>query len=163
MSRTQIVLVALLSLAAPLSVSGCVATLEAEPAYVEVSNVPSNIEIYPHEYYEGRTVYLVHDNWYYRDGTRWAYYRQEPAPLNRRRMYIQQAPPASRAPPSAARAPVRVAPPARGQSVRGANHAERGSARPAARPVPAPPAHGVQHYRRDDNHAERRENRGDDR
>ena len=168
MFRTQIVLIALSSLATLLSVSGCVASLQADPGYVEVSSVPANIEVYPHEYYEGRTVYLVNDNWYYRDGARWVYYSQEPAPLNQRRMYIQQAPSASRrysAPPSAYIGPVNAAPPAqRGQRVRSDdNHAERDSARPAARPAVAPPARRVQNQRSNDSHADRRENRGSER
>lgn len=83
------------SLVTPPALGGCVATLQAEPAYVEASPVPANIEIYPHTFYEGRTVYFVNDNWYYRDGPRWAYYRQEPAPLYQRRTYIQRAPPAA--------------------------------------------------------------------
>ena len=52
----------------------------------------------------------------YRDGARWVYYRQEPAPLNQRRMYIQQAPPASRrysATPPTHREPTRAAPASR--------------------------------------------------
>jgi len=145
MFRTRIVLVALSSLVTLLSFTGCVASLQAEPAYVEVSNVPANIEIYPHEYYEGRTVYLVNDNWYYRDGARWVYYRQEPAPLNQRRMYIQQAPPASRrysATPASHREPTRAAP---------ASHREPTRAAPASR--------RVQRAHSDDNHADRHEDR----
>jgi len=137
MYRLPTFLVGLLSLAILPTVVGCVASLQAEPVYVEASDVPVNVEVYPHTYYEGRTVYLVNDHWYYRDGTRWQYYREEPAPLNRHRTYIQQAPPARR---------YVVSPPDR-----------------TARAVVAPPARRVQReraHRRDD---DTRESRGHER
>jgi len=110
------VLVGLLGLAMLSALGGCYVGLQADSAYVETSYVPSNIEAYPHRYYEGRTVYYVNERWHYRDGARWAYYRQEPAPLYRQRTYVQQAPPANRhifASPPVRIAPRAPAPPAR--------------------------------------------------
>jgi hypothetical protein len=37
------------------------------------------------EYFDGRPVYWYHNNWFYRDGQRWSYYRSEPAYLRDRR------------------------------------------------------------------------------
>ena len=102
MFRYPKILIAVASLVTLPALGGCYATLQGDPAYVEVSSVPANIEIYPHTFYEGRTVYYVNDNWYYQDGPRWVYYRQEPAPLYQHRTYYQQrnyiqpAPPANR-------------------------------------------------------------------
>lgn len=85
--------------------AGCHAYVEPEtPAAtyeVTYGDVPTNIEVYPHTYYEGRPVYLYQGRWYYQDGGRWAYYRNEPPPLMqyRQRHYVQQAPPAPRSYP----------------------------------------------------------------
>jgi len=76
--------------------SGCVARVGEPVAYAEADYVPATITTYPSTVYEGRTVYYYGDRWYYRDGGRWAYYRHEPAPLYRRRAYVQAAPPAPR-------------------------------------------------------------------
>jgi len=119
------ILFALSGLALLATLGGCVASLQAEPVYVESGPVPVNIEIYPHTYYEGRTVYYVDNHWRYRDGARWAYYREEPAPLYRQRSYVQQAPPADRrqsAPPRVQRAPAAEAPPRRGVERRHDDH-----------------------------------------
>lgn len=90
--------------------TGCVARVTPAPAYVEATYVPDDIEYYPHTVYDGRVVYLVDDRWYYREGPRWVYFRDEPAPLYRQRAYayrqypyyyrqrpyVQQAPRANR-------------------------------------------------------------------
>jgi hypothetical protein len=71
--------------------SGCYARETVGPPAVEVTaGVPDAIETYPSTTYEGRPVYLYRDHWYYRDGGgRWAYYRDEPAPLHEHRMRVQ--------------------------------------------------------------------------
>jgi hypothetical protein len=73
---------------------GCYATAGGytEADYVEVETVPPHVEIYPHYYYGGRTVYLVDGRWYYRRGPRWVYYRDEPVELHRHRVHVQRAP-----------------------------------------------------------------------
>lgn len=102
--------------------SGCYAHAYVEPAYVEPVYVPPNVEVYPHYYYEGQTVYLIDNRWYTRHGDRWVYYRSEPEPLRRHRVEVYAAPRArpyepvrvapTRVAPRAA-APAYVAPPAR--------------------------------------------------
>ena len=81
------------------ALTGCTARTSPEPAYAttEVTSAPVQIETYPSTVYEGRTVYLYNDHWYYRDRGRWAYYRKEPAPLSRHRHSVHTAPPAPRA------------------------------------------------------------------
>jgi hypothetical protein len=82
----------------------CTIHTSREPVGVtEVTSAPANLEAYPSTEYEGRTVYLVDDRWVYFDGTRWVRYASEPpelesrrATLQRRRPYVQQAPPATR-------------------------------------------------------------------
>ena len=92
-----------LALAVPLTSIGCAA--EVEPVtpvgYAEVTYAPApvaetQIESYPHTWYENRPVYLVNGQWWYRDGGRWAYYAHEPEHLQRTRGYVQEAPPARR-------------------------------------------------------------------
>jgi hypothetical protein len=69
---------------------GCYA--QAGPGYADVTSAPVpvapsvQIETYPSTTYEGRTVYLYQDRWYYRDGPRWSYYHDEPRPLYDHRM-----------------------------------------------------------------------------
>jgi hypothetical protein len=60
-----------------------------EPAYVEVTSAPVEIEAGPVIVYEGRPHYLYHDHWYYRDRGHWRYYRHEPSFLieHRRRIH----------------------------------------------------------------------------
>jgi hypothetical protein len=65
------------------------------PVYLTSETIPIDIETYPSTVYEGRTVYLYGDRWYYRDRDRWTYYHTEPEQLRRHRQYIQQAPPAN--------------------------------------------------------------------
>lgn len=75
---------------------GCGAwTVTTEPVgVVTITSAPvADIEVYPNTVYEGRTVYLYDDRWYYRDGSEWRYYRQEPPPLAERRRHYHGAPP----------------------------------------------------------------------
>jgi hypothetical protein len=104
------------------TMSGCYAeaTTGADVEY-ETAAPAVDVEVYPHEYYEGHVVYLVGDHWYYRDGPRWVYYRHEPhvlyerravvrpGPVVRERAEVRRAPPAYRAAPPAYH---RAAPPA---------------------------------------------------
>lgn len=82
----------LLALGAALSLTGCMAEVSSEPAYAEVDYAPADIEVYPHTVYEGQTVYLVGDRWYYRRGPHWVYYTSEPPDLVRYRAHVNQAP-----------------------------------------------------------------------
>lgn len=87
---------------------GCYAEARTEPAYVDAVYVPPRVDVYPSYYYDGRVVYLVDGRWYFRHPRgHWVYYRREPEPLYRRRIHIQQAPPAA-----AERRRLRSAPPA---------------------------------------------------
>jgi hypothetical protein len=75
--------------------AGCYASAGTTTvAYAETTESPIEIDVvsYPHTYYEGRAVYFYQDRWYYRDGPRWVYYREEPQILYRQRGYVQQAP-----------------------------------------------------------------------
>lgn len=83
---------------AALLLGGCYVYAEPPTVYADASEAPVEVEVqsYPHAYYEGRPVYLYHDRWYYRAGSRWQYYRSEPVELRRQRSYVQQAPPARR-------------------------------------------------------------------
>jgi hypothetical protein len=94
---------------AAFALSGCYAYAGTPTVYAEAYEAPVAVDVqtYPSTYYEGRPVYLYRDRWYYRDGSRWQYYRSEPAELHRHRGYVQQAPAARRV-----EAP-RYAPPAR--------------------------------------------------
>jgi hypothetical protein len=103
------------------AVSGCYAEATTG-ADVEYADPIANVEVYPHEYYEGHVVYLVGDRWYYQAGPRWVYYRTEPQPLYQRRVVYSRQPvvvheraEVHRAPPAPPRyetEPVRTAPPA---------------------------------------------------
>jgi len=95
------------------AIDGCVASLPGEPVYVEAAYVPVDLTFYPNTNYEGRNVYYIHDHWYYRDGTRWAYYPQEPRLLHEHRASITRTSPERRrsvAEPSVRRAPSATAP-----------------------------------------------------
>jgi hypothetical protein len=116
-SKVRTLLLGALAFGTAGSLGGCYAHAGAEPAYVETTYVPAHVETYPSYYYEGRTVYLIDERWYYRQPTgRWVYYREEPPTLYRQRMVVRQAPPARPRPPAAPahhrEAPVRDAPPA---------------------------------------------------
>jgi hypothetical protein len=69
------------------ALTGCIAwaasstPVKADPIYVEVQTAPAHVETYPQTVYEGRPVYYVDGRWYYQNGPRWAYYREEPRPL----------------------------------------------------------------------------------
>ncbi|HEY4104105.1 MAG TPA: hypothetical protein VGM44_09445 [Polyangiaceae bacterium] len=98
--------------------SGCYAEADAEPAYVDATVAPVDVDVAPQYYYGGRTVYFVNDHWYTRDHGRWVYYRREPRELVRRREVIRRAP----------RAPNRVIQreaPHRAASPRRTTHARR--------------------------------------
>jgi hypothetical protein len=90
-----------------LGTTGCMATVDAQPAYVVTSeapvvtseapvvyvqSAPVNIEAYPREYYGGRYVYLADGRWYSRSPRGWAVYHREPIELGRRRVVIERAP-----------------------------------------------------------------------
>lgn len=79
-------------LATSTGVAGCYAEATTG-AVVRAEYAPAHVEVYPHEYYEGRVVYLVGDRWYYRDGPHWVYYVREPQPLVERRVIIRRAHP----------------------------------------------------------------------
>ncbi len=99
--------------AAPLSTAcgawGVSAGVSQPVGYVEVTSAPLDVAYAPQVVYEGRTVYLSGDRWYYRDGSHWRYYRREPAPLaQRRQQFRKQAPvrrPQERRPEQRTRAP----------------------------------------------------------
>jgi hypothetical protein len=97
-----------------LGTTGCMATVDAQPAYVVTSeapvvasetpvvaseapvvyvqSAPANIEAYPREYYGGRYVYLAGGRWYSRSPRGWVVYHREPVELGRRRVVIERAP-----------------------------------------------------------------------
>lgn len=118
-----------------LCAAGCYATVRGEPGYVETTGVvyddsgEYDYETYPTYVYEGRTVYLVGDRWYFRGPRGWAYYRDEPEALrfHRHEYHTRRgyAPPAYGAPP--AYRGRYVAPPA----ARGRVYAPRGGRRGA--------------------------------
>jgi hypothetical protein len=129
-SRLAVLVRRSLAIAAACALTGCYAEATTG-ADVEFVPPVANVEVYPHEYYDGHVVYLVNDRWYYRDGPHWVYYHREPPVLYQRRTVIRtrptvvreravvhRAPPAHhvapvrRAPPAHYRAPVRRAPPA---------------------------------------------------
>jgi len=72
--------------------SGCYATASTQPGYVYADAPPAAYEAAPQTYYEGRTVYYVHDHWYAHDRGRWRYYQSEPPPLVRYRTHVERAP-----------------------------------------------------------------------
>ena len=136
MGRTIILHAAFLAGAIALG-AGCVARVEEPVAYAEADYVPPTVTTYPSTVYEGRTVYYYGDRWYYRDGSRWAYYRREPPVLYRQRTYVQAAPPAPR---------VYAAPPPAHQVYGAPPPAHGPYAHPptiTSAPVEAPPAHRV--------------------
>jgi hypothetical protein len=74
---------------------GCGAwTVTATEPVVTVTSAPiADIELYPNTVYEGRTVYLYNDRWYYREGSAWRYYEREPPPLADHRARMHAMPP----------------------------------------------------------------------
>lgn len=86
--------------AAPLA--GCAGWgITAEPVgYVETTAAPvADIDLYPSTIYEGRTVYYYGDRWYWREGSRWRYFRQEPRALAPYRERFRRQPPMRRPEP----------------------------------------------------------------
>jgi hypothetical protein len=67
------------------SLPACYAEATPDAVYVDTAAPGVDITTYPHEEYQGQTVYWVNDRWYARSGDRWHYYRNEPAELRRRR------------------------------------------------------------------------------
>lgn len=68
---------------------GCVLHAHPEPVgYAEVTSAPADIEAYPSVVYDGRPTYLYQNRWYYRNGDRWGYYREEPPVLREHRVRI---------------------------------------------------------------------------
>ncbi len=63
--------------------TGCVAELDAEPAYYPP---PAYIASASPVYYEGRPAYFYNDRWYFRSGAGWGYYRSEPRYLYQQRV-----------------------------------------------------------------------------
>jgi hypothetical protein len=117
-------------------VSGCAVHAHPEPVgYVELTSAPIDVEAYPSTVYDGHTVYLYNDRWYYRDGGRWAYYRHEPRELYLRRGYVQR-PYVAPAPYVRQRPYVQQAPPARGPVIhRGPRDGRGRQSAPPAVPV----------------------------
>ena len=72
--------------------SGCHAYVEPDVGYATVTSAPVDIETYPSVSYEGRPVYFYGDRWWYRDGRRWTYYRDEPVQLHRERAHVRRVP-----------------------------------------------------------------------
>jgi hypothetical protein len=75
-------------------VTGCTATVTAEPArtavlydepIVYVDEAPARVYDSPSAYYRGRPAYLVGSRWYYRSDRGWVYFTREPAELQRAR------------------------------------------------------------------------------
>ena len=77
-----------------ISVAGCYAEVTPDAEYVETSPPVVDVATYPRYRYRGEAVYWVNDRWYARHRGGWVYYRSEPAELHRRRVYVEQAPPA---------------------------------------------------------------------
>ena len=72
--------------------------ISAQPVgYVETTAAPvADIDLYPSTIYEGRTVYLYGDRWYWREGSRWRYYGHEPPALAPYRNRFRNQPPMRR-------------------------------------------------------------------
>src|SRR5450432_2256276 len=65
-------------------VSGCYDDYAVEPAgYPPAATIASVEPVY----YEGRPTYFYNNQWYYRNGNGWAYYRSEPGFLRERRAW----------------------------------------------------------------------------
>ena len=69
------------------AVAGCSFNSGEPVAYAEINSATINdTSFYPHTTFEGREVYLVGKTWMFKDGARWAYYREEPDLLRRHRL-----------------------------------------------------------------------------
>jgi hypothetical protein len=72
------------------ALTGCYATAEPAPVdYAETTAAPVDIETYPSVTYLGQPVYFYGDHWWYRNGGRWTYYRNEPAELHQQREVVR--------------------------------------------------------------------------
>jgi hypothetical protein len=73
--------------------TGCYASKTAV-GVTEISSAPvPDIHSYPSTEYDGHTVYLYQERWYFRDGDHWAYYQDEPGQLqDTRRRVIARSP-----------------------------------------------------------------------
>ncbi len=82
-----------IAFAAQLGGCGAWTVTATEPVgYVDITTAPvADIDVYPSTVYDGRTVYLYNDRWYYREGTHWRYFQHEPPVLyqHRQQMYGQ--------------------------------------------------------------------------
>jgi hypothetical protein len=85
---------ALLCAGALTCVTGCTATVTAQPArtavlyddpVVYVDEAPPGVYDSPSAYYRGRPAYLVGTRWYYPSERGWVYFSREPAELHRAR------------------------------------------------------------------------------
>lgn len=86
MIQLKSTLVAAALVAAFGALPACYAEATPDAMYVDASAPGVDITTYPHEDYQGQTVYWVNNRWYARSGDRWHYYRNEPAELHRRRV-----------------------------------------------------------------------------
>jgi hypothetical protein len=75
-------------------VTGCAATVTAQPArtavlydypVVYVDEAPVRVHDRPSVHYHGRPAYLIDGRWYYRSDRGWLYFRDEPPELRRAR------------------------------------------------------------------------------
>ena len=55
-------------------------------SYAEVTSAPVAIDKYPSAMYKGRPTYLFEDKWYFREGSQWRYFLEEPPALQKRRL-----------------------------------------------------------------------------
>jgi hypothetical protein len=77
--------------AAAIFLGGCVAEVQERPLIVAdepaivATDVPADIESYPHVVYRGSVAYYVGDRWYYRTPGGFVVFRREPVELVRYR------------------------------------------------------------------------------
>jgi hypothetical protein len=90
----------LLPLVIAAAVAGCYGEVTTPAGATQVTAAPvdatatdlppdADIDVAPQVMYEGRPTYFYHDRWYYRDGSNWSYYRQEPGALRAHRSQLQ--------------------------------------------------------------------------
>jgi hypothetical protein len=92
------IVVALTSLVSfsALGAAGCEATFSPGPASTSweigaiwATDVPEDITLYPHVWYQGRWIYLVDGLWYAPTSRGWIVLREEPPDLSRYRRYYE--------------------------------------------------------------------------
>jgi hypothetical protein len=83
----------LLTAAVAASLFGCAHQSEVQPlGTVELTAASDDVmERSPKAFYDGRDVYLNQHRWYFKEGDRWLYYRDEPPALRERRESIESA------------------------------------------------------------------------